>query len=455
VTALPQGFRVRLEPGVRVRDGARVIAGGSPGRMLRLSREGVGALDRLAAGSACSEAERALGRRLVDAGLARPFPPAGAPPGLSVAVAIPVRDDACRLERCLATLEGLRVLVVDDGSTEPDAVADVCRSHGAEVLRRARSGGPAAARNDAARALDTDLVAFLDSDCIAPRDWLELLLPHFSDPLVAAVAPRVRPLVQGSGAWARYARARSPLDLGPRGCEVRPAGLVPYVPTAALAVRRSLARFDEELRYGEDVDLVWRLCDAGHRVRYVPEVEVRHEEPNRAGRLLARRYRYGTSAAPLARRHPGRLASTVVAPAPVAALALALAGRRASAATVLGASGLLRARRLRRGGVPAGEVPRLVATSVVASGLGLARAAAVHAAPAVVAATPPGRRWRAAAVLAAPLVVDWVRRRPPLDPLRWTVLGLVDDAAYGAGVWRGCLTERTAAPLQPLSRRRR
>ncbi|MET9735711.1 hypothetical protein ABZZ79_35320 [Streptomyces sp. NPDC006458] len=35
------------------------------------------------------------------------------------------------------------------------------------------------------------------------------------------------------------------------------------------------------------------------------------------------------------------------------------------------------------------------------------------------------------------------------DPLRWCAATLADDLAYGAGVWRGTLRERTALPLLP------
>ena len=78
---------------------------------------------------------------------------------------------------------------------------------------------------------------------------------------------------------------------------------MPYVPSAALIVRTELAHFDEALRYGEDVDLVWRLRDAGWRVVYEPDVIVGHDQHH----TLSRRFRYGTSAEPLRRRHPTRL----------------------------------------------------------------------------------------------------------------------------------------------------
>ena len=39
--------------------------------------------------------------------------------------------------------------------------------------------------------------------------------------------------------------------------------------------------------------------------------------------------------------------------------------------------------------------------------------------------------------------------RPRLDPVRFTLGYLADEAAYGAGVYRGALAERLAAPLLP------
>ena len=78
---------------------------------------------------------------------------------------------------------------------------------------------------------------------------------------------------------------------------------VRYLPSAALIVRRAAEPwFDPALRYGEDVDLIWRLEKAGWRFRYEPDVVVLHEERDR----IERRFWYGTSAAPLARAPSGQ-----------------------------------------------------------------------------------------------------------------------------------------------------
>ena len=35
-------------------------------------------------------------------------------------------------------------------------------------------------------------------------------------------------------------------------------------------------------------------------------------------------------------------------------------------------------------------------------------------------------------------MIDWVDRRPRLDPVRFAALRIADDLAYAAGVWLGC-----------------
>ena len=243
------------------------MIGGSPLRILRFSERGRRWLDGVAAGAPvpAGEASTALARRLVDGGLAHPIPPPDSGPTTDdVALVVPVKDGAEDLGRAIGTAGPVgAVVVVDDGSTDPGAVATAAGPE-ATVLRHERSLGPAAAREAGWRSTATPFLAFVDADTAATTGWLERLLPHFVDPTVGAVAPRVRSTAGDAPGWlARYEAARSPLDLGPRSAAIRPGSRVPYVPTAALVVRRealeAVGGFAPALRVGEDVDLVWRL----------------------------------------------------------------------------------------------------------------------------------------------------------------------------------------------------
>ncbi len=475
MTPRPDPPRLVLDPTLRAfeaPDGGIVLAGGRPGRLLRLTRSGTASFRRLAGASTDRTArgdrlgptdpggrtsDELLAARLVDAAMAHPEPRRGVTIDGRVTVVVPAHDRPGDLDRCLTAIgDGVPVVVVDDGSKDADAIAAVCRRHGARVVRREEAGGPAVARNAGWDEVGSELVAFVDSDCVVGEGWLRDLAGWFDDGTVAAVAPRVRPLAQAGrrSTLRRFGERHGPLDLGDRPSPVGPGRAVAYVPTTALVVRRHLPgfRFDASLRFGEDVDLVWRLVDAGFTVRYDPTVVVHHREPDTWASVLGRRFRYGTSAAALARRHGGRPAAAEVRPVPAAIAGLALAGEPAAALVVLAVAGHRLAGRVRPFGVPGTVAAGWVATGVWWTAVGTGRAATMLAAPLLVAASGgrwAGRRGRRAArllLLAAPMA-DWWRLRPDLDPVRWLAASVADDTAYGLGVWAGCLRHRTAAPL--------
>jgi mycofactocin glycosyltransferase len=459
---LPPGFAVALDPRVRPLEGGRVLIGGSPLRLLRLSDGGARAVRRLATGATISATgpDARLARHLVDAGMAHPRPAPRHRGGREVAVVVPVRDRPAALGRALAGVGPVaELVVVDDGSTDPGAVASVAAPIGARLLRHPRPRGPAAARNRGLAATRAPLVAFVDSDCELPPEWLEGLLGHLDDPAVGLVAPRVAgpPAAPGDGVLARYEHIRSPLDMGPREAAVGAGGGVPYVPAAVLLVRREAAAaaggFDETLRVGEDVDFAWRLTATGWLARYEPAVRVRHPARTADG-WLGQRFAYGVSAAALARRHPGRLAAIELSPEAAAGWALLLLGRPGLALALTGVGALRLGRRLplRRRWAEAARLSALghramgrrLADQVVRTWWPVALAAAVR--------WPAARRVVAACVL-LPALEEWWRRRPGLDPARYCALRTLDAAAYGAGVWLGCLRERIPAPLLPRVRR--
>lgn len=457
---LPVGFGVESDA-LTVQLADDLLFGGSPTRIMRLTEPGRAAWAQLQAGPVASAQSGALARKLTDAGLVHPRPPAVAPV-CSLAVVIPVHDRADLLDRCLTGL-GSRypVVVVDDASTDPAAIATVAGQHGATLLRRDRNGGPAAARNTGLAQLDTDLVAFLDSDCRPDADWIDQLVGHFADPLVAAVAPRVTAVAADT--WAgRYTAAQGTLDLGGQPVRVVPGTRVSYVPTAALVARRAAlldvgaAVFDAKLRVGEDVDLIWRLHEAGWRIRYDPAVQVAHHEPESWTGLLGRRFRYGTSAAPLAERHPTSMAPLVLHPWPALTVAGLLARRPLLAGGALAASVLAMRQTLRRADIPTSGLFPAMGRAVQQTWLGMGRYSTQFAAPLVAVAMLGGgrRRWGRRAALASlllgPALTSWWPHRRSLDPAPFVVGKLADDAAYGAGVLSGCLTHRTVVPLRPV-----
>lgn len=451
--ALPPGAVLALDPSAFWLD-ARRLAGGSPFRIVALSEAGAGLVRRWVEGEALGDGAggRRLARRLVDAGLLQPRWRATIT-ARQVTVVIPVRDRPEQLAALLPRLSGLEVLVVDDGSADADAIARAASAGGAALIRRAASGGPSAARNAGLAAVATSLTCFMDSDCLPEPGFLDGLLGAFTDPTVAAVAPRI---VGGPARslLGRFEESASPLDVGRSPARVRPGSSTTFVPSACLIVRTALgpSLFDEELRAGEDVDLVWRLAGAGWSVRLEPSVEVAHPARPSLRSWLAQRALYGRSATALAERHGDAVAPIGGSAATVAAwLAFGL-GLPLLSAAALGA-GIARVASELDGAVdePVSTAAALVLRSSLDAGPTLSRQVVRSYAPVLLIGSVLSCRVRRATILAAALgqLSRWWRSGSELDPLRFCAVGLLDDLAYCAGLWQGALGARRAGALKP------
>ena len=465
-------WRCGLAPGVSLRraGGRAYVVGERPLAVVQVRPAALRLLARLRGRRevvlpAPRPAELRLLRHLDAAGLVSLRPEPGPAGELGVTIVVPVRDRPRELAECLAALDALRyprrlldVVVVDDGSARPVAVPE-----GVRLVRLRRSAGAAAARNAGARVARSDVLAFVDSDCVAEPDWLDRLLPELADPEVAAVGGRIG--ARSERSWLeRYEAVRSPLDLGPARAAAAPGRPVSYLVTANLAVRRAdfeaAGGFDERLRWGEDVDLCWRLHAAGRRLVYQPAGMVRHRHRGGVRAFAATRASYAGSEAALQARHPENQRW--------------LGFSAGGAAVALGALGaLLGKRRL----LVAGALALAVETAVVAGRLAPLGVPRRRAVPALLRGQATGLYWAArqltryyglalavaalswrpargrlslglAAMWAAPAIADWRRLRPRQSMPAFVAAHVLDDTAYQFGLLHGCWRARTLLPLR-------
>ena len=462
VRRLPDGFGARLSDRARVRDEGRTLVGGTAGSVLFLAPEATAVVAGLPARVGDGPLVGRVARLLLDRGFADPWWPDPATADAEVAdvtVVVPVQDRPHTLDRLLAALPtGVPVVVVDDGSADPEAVAEVADRHQARLVAHRRNLGPAAARNTGLRRVDTTFVAFCDSDVVPEPGWLGTLRRHLDDPALGAVAPRILGSVprDDDGWLERYEQARSSLDLGVRPAAVRVHGAVSYLPSACLLARVDALGdgFDERMRVGEDVDLVWRLLEAGWGVRYEPAATVRHQHRTHLGAWLRRRAFYGTSAAALAARHEDAVSPMVLTPWTTLISVALLAQRRWSLPVAVGALGVatgVTAARLERSERPWRVAAGLTLEGAVASIWQTGAALTRHHWPLALAACYGSARARRAVLVAAvgDGLADHRRTAPRLDPVGYVVVRRLDDLAYGSGVWWGVVRARSPRALLP------
>jgi glycosyltransferase involved in cell wall biosynthesis len=187
---------------------------------------------------------------------------------------IPVRDDARRLERCLASIarnlyasELIQVIVVDNGSR--DDSAQVARQAGALVV--SAPGRVAELRNRGVQEATGELLAFVDADHELDVTWIRSAVHALSDPSIAAIgAPYSQP-ADANWIQRRYHEFRAPLSR-PQDSD--------WLGSGNLAIRRAafnaLNGFDASLEACEDVDFCNRLRRAGYRLVADPALRSVH-----------------------------------------------------------------------------------------------------------------------------------------------------------------------------------
>jgi len=378
-----------------------------------------------------------------------------------VEVVVPAHDRVPELAACLQSLADARVLVIDDHSVDIEGITHATQEHGAQLFVRSKNGGPAAARNEGIARTTAEFIAFVDSDCTLAPGWLDSLMPAFDDSQVGAVAPRIRPRVVDESVTTRFEYAASALDMGANAEVVRPGGPLSYLPAAVLIVRRGAiptGGFDEFMRLGEDVDFIWRMVESGWQVRYEPSVVVEHELRGDFLELLKRRYDYGTSVVDLDTRHSGALVPARVSGWNLVAFAGVALKQPGITLSALGTGTQVLHETLRREDAPGVLVPFFVGKTLRADALTIGSVLRREYWPIgwiALALSPTakgsvGRLTRlAGAAMVLPLLDDWRRDKPELDPARYVGLRLLADAAYGVGVIKASVHKRSLRTLLP------
>lgn len=203
-----------------------------------------------------------------------------------VSFVIPVKNDAARLDRCLASIRAndypadrVEIVVADNGST--DASAEVARSRQATVLSLPgiRLG---ALRNTAAKAARGEVLAFVDADHEIARGWVTAAVAALQNANVAAAGDACRPPQPGTWVQRTYDRLRR---------HVTATQPVEWLGSGNMAMKRtafeSVGGFDESLETCEDVDLCRKLRGRGFEIVADPRMEnVHYGDPRTLGHVF-------------------------------------------------------------------------------------------------------------------------------------------------------------------------
>jgi GT2 family glycosyltransferase len=225
-----------------------------------------------------------------------------------VSVVVCSYNGAATLEQCLRSLEALdypdyEVILVDDGSTD-DTAAIAGRFPSVRYIQQPNLG-LSAARNTGLAAATGSIIAYTDSDCFPEPDWLSKLVHQLQCTNAAAVGgPNLSP----DDGWLAACIGASP---GQPIHVLESDQIAEHVPGCNMAFHRealeAINGFNATYRKaGDDVDVCWRLQQAGMWITFAPGACVWHHRRQSPRSYLRQQAGYGEAEALLWFEHPDK-----------------------------------------------------------------------------------------------------------------------------------------------------
>lgn len=200
------------------------------------------------------------------------------PENIRISVIIPALNEQEVIGRCLESLQHLdyspnefEVILVDNGSKDSTVeTAKACAGELNLVTLTRKEGRVTEMRNLGVVSARGEFLAFLDADCLVPREWLRIATERLSTESAGVLGGHCG--VPENSSWV------------PRvwysDRQFRKQGAVSYLPGANLFVSRAnflkIGGFDESLETNEDCELCERARRKGLTVVAYPELGVMH-----------------------------------------------------------------------------------------------------------------------------------------------------------------------------------
>jgi len=223
-----------------------------------------------------------------------------------VAVLIPAYNEEKVIERTIraalrSSYRNLRVIVIDDGSK--DRTLEVARdcfareeAAGRVLILTKPNSGKAAALNFGLQHVgrDEEIFVGIDADTVIARDAISLLVPHFLNARVGAVAGNAK-VGNRVNLWTRWQALEYITSQNFERRALNTLGAVSVVPGAIGAWRtaavNALGGYHTDT-VAEDADLTMALLRNGYRVEYEDRALAYTEAPTSANALMRQRFRW-------------------------------------------------------------------------------------------------------------------------------------------------------------------
>ena len=198
---------------------------------------------------------------------------------MDIAVVIPCYNCSVYIDKTIQallnqTLSPAEILVIDDGSQ--DDSHNAINKYSVRLIKHERNRGLAHTRNTALQNTDCEIILYVDADAYADKYLIQRISDHYQDQDVCGVGGQGIEAIQQS-IYDRWRFLHASQSHGNRmldNCQ--------HLFGLCMAYRRQalidIGGFDTRLKTNaEDMDIGYRLFDAGKHLVYTPKAIVYHQ----------------------------------------------------------------------------------------------------------------------------------------------------------------------------------
>ena len=235
---------------------------------------------------------------------------------MKYSIVIPVYNRPDEVDELLSSLlsqsfQDFEVIVVEDGSKI--TCREVCDKYTGKLCLSyfmKPNSGPGQSRNYGAERANGEYLLILDSDVVLPKDYLQAIEDELNThPCEAfggpdASHPSFTPVQKAIS----YSMTSFFTTGGIRGGKAK---LDKFYPRSFnMGIRRdvyqTLGGFSK-MRFGEDIDFSYRICEAGYKPRLFPQAWVWHKRRTDFRKFFRQVFNSGIARINLEKRHPGTM----------------------------------------------------------------------------------------------------------------------------------------------------
>lgn len=208
-----------------------------------------------------------------------------------ISIIIPSRNSEKTISTTIKSLlnqdySGKYEIIVVDRST--DKTPEIVSKFPLKLIKQ-KSVGISAARNLGVKKAKGKIVVFIDSDCIAPKNWLGNLLKPLSDKNVVAVSGTYK-TKNTESIIARF----TGYEIESRHEKMKNLETIDFVGGFNCAFKKNIflriGGFDTSFAQSEDGELSYRIAEKGNKIKFNPSAYVYHYHPETLIKFLKQRF---------------------------------------------------------------------------------------------------------------------------------------------------------------------